>query len=160
MPTIEEVIEQLKASGLYAECSCGGEFKLSEVILFDGTKPFPKEALGLKQQLEEGLDERAVELQKRMKRAKTHVRTTTTAVNIGFHLEKMLLTLKNFNWEIPDCRFIANPIDFLAFKGMSKNKISAIDFVEVKSGAARLNEHQKMIKDALEDKKLKYKEFA
>jgi len=156
---IEEVIKQLKSSGLYAECPCGGEFKLSDAFLFDGTKPFPPEALKLKQAFEEGLGERESELQKRMKRAKKGVKTTTSAVNIGFHLEKTLLTLKGFNWAVPDCRFIANPIDFLAFKGMSQNNISSIDFVEVKTGGARLNDHQKMIKDALEDKKLKYKEF-
>ena len=39
-----ELIQQLKQSSLYAECLCGGEFKLSDAILFDGTKPFPPKA--------------------------------------------------------------------------------------------------------------------
>ena len=42
---IERLIHKLRASDLYAECPCGGEFKLSESLLFDGTKPFPEEAL-------------------------------------------------------------------------------------------------------------------
>ena len=42
---IEQLIKKLRESNLYAVCPCGGEFKLSKAILFDGTKTFPKEAL-------------------------------------------------------------------------------------------------------------------
>jgi len=46
-----QLIKKLKASNLYAECYCGGEFRLSEAILFDGTKPFPEEAMDIQRQL-------------------------------------------------------------------------------------------------------------
>ena len=54
----EQLIKQLKESNLYAECSCGGEFKLSSAILFDGTKGFPPEALEKQKELKEELKER------------------------------------------------------------------------------------------------------
>ena len=62
MGETEQLIKNLKASSLYAECTCGGEFKLSEVILFDGTKPFPKEALEAQKQLKVELKEREEQL--------------------------------------------------------------------------------------------------
>jgi len=148
----EELIKQLKQSDLYAECPNGEEFKLSQAILFDGTKPLPPEAL----EIQKAMDD---ELKKREKEATVNLSSRTKATNIGQQLEKILPTLKNFKWLFPDCRFIAKPIDFVAFEGLSINKIKTIDFVEVKSGKSPLNKHQKAIRDALEDKKVVYKEF-
>ncbi len=47
----EEIILKLKESDLYAICPCGEEFKLSDAILFDGTKLLPKEALEIQKKL-------------------------------------------------------------------------------------------------------------
>jgi hypothetical protein len=55
---IKQLIKKLRESNLYAECPCGGEFKLSSSILFDGTKPFPEEALELQERLKEELKDR------------------------------------------------------------------------------------------------------
>jgi predicted Holliday junction resolvase-like endonuclease len=66
--------------------------------------------------------------------------------------------MKDFKWTVPDCKFIGDPIDLIIFNGLSIQKINSISFVEVKSGkTVRLNEHQKSIKDAVEDKKVSYK---
>jgi hypothetical protein len=50
---IQQIIEYLQNSDLYAECPCGAEFKLSDLILFDGTKPFPLEVLEIQENYEE-----------------------------------------------------------------------------------------------------------
>ena len=55
---IAALIEELKVSSLYAECPCGDEFKLSDAVLFDGTKDFPKEALEAQKLLKEALKAR------------------------------------------------------------------------------------------------------
>ena len=47
---INVVIKDLKSSKFIAECSCGGSFSLKDAIIFDGTKPFPKEALEIKKE--------------------------------------------------------------------------------------------------------------
>ena len=156
---IEKLIQKLRSSDLYAECPCGGEFKLSESILFDGTKQFPEEALEAQMNLEDSLKVREEELKKRMKLATETAQVTTKAVNIGKNLEKVLPTMKDFKWPTPDSKFLGDPIDLIIFNGLSENRVQSINFVEVKSGKARLNKHQKSIKDAIEDHKVSYKVF-
>jgi predicted Holliday junction resolvase-like endonuclease len=155
----EQFIKKLKQSNLYAECPCGEEFKISEAILFDGTKPFPPEALDIQKVMKEELIDKEEQLKKRKKLATEKAQITTRAVNVGTNLEKVLPTMKDFKWELPDSRFLGNPIDLITFNGFSINKVSSISFIEVKSGKAKLNDHQKSIKDAVEDKKVVYQEF-
>ena len=156
----EEMIRLLKKSDIYAEHpGCGCEFKISKALLFDGTKPFPFKAIEVQKNLEEALRDRQEELKKSMKRATTGAQTTTKSVNFGKLLEKFLLTMKDFKWELSDCRFLGDPIDFVIFQGLSAGKIESVRFMEVKSGNARLNDHQKNIKEAIENNKIKYEEF-
>lgn len=155
----ELLIKELKESDIYAECPCGGEFKLSEAILFDGTKPFPKEALEIQTKLKAELKEREKELKKRKKLATEKAEITAKSVNLGKNLEKVLPTMKNFKWALPDCRVLGDPIDLLTFNGFSIGLVRSLSFIEVKSGGARLNKHQKAIKDAIQDNKISYKVF-
>jgi len=155
----EELIKKLKESNLYAECPCGGEFKLSQAILFDGTKPFPKEAIEKQKGMQEAFKEKIEELKKRKELATKKAKITAESVNIGKKIEVLLPTLKDFKWVLPDCRFLGEPIDFITFNGLSFSKVDSISFIEVKSGGSRLNDHQKAIKDAVEDKKVSYKVF-
>jgi predicted Holliday junction resolvase-like endonuclease len=157
MNKIEKLIKELKESSIYAECPCGGEFKLSEAILFDGTKPFPKEALELQAELKLRLKEREEDLKKRRKLATEKAEITAKSVNIGKNLEKVLPTMKDFKWKLADCRVLGDPIDLLTFNGFSEGVVNSLSFIEVKSGGARLNKHQKAIRDAIEDKKVSYK---
>ena len=155
----EEIIQGLKNSNLIAESPCGCEFELSKAILFDGTKPFPKEALESKQALLDELKDRQEELDRQKKLTTEKAQITSKTVNIGKNLEKILPTLKDFTWDLCDCRFIGDPLDLITFNGLAVNRVHSISFIEVKSGAARLNSHQKMIKEAIEDKKVSYREF-
>jgi len=155
----DRLIKDLRASNLYAECPDGDEFKLSEAVLFDGTRPFPQEALEIQLLLKTQLAEQENELKKRRKRATVTAAITTEAVNVGKNLEKILPTMSDFKWAVPDCKFLGDPIDLIVFKGLAFDKINSIGFVEVKSGNAKLNKHQKSIKDAIEDKKVSYKVF-
>ena len=157
---IGEIIDGLKNSNLVAESSCGCEFELSKVILFDGTKPFPEEAIEAKESYLQELKDKEAALEKLKKLTTEKAVITTRAVNIGQSLEKVLPTLNDFSWSLPDCRFLGNPIDMIIFNGFTNNKISSISFIEVKSGAAKLNNHQKMVKEAIEKKKVSFKEFA
>jgi predicted Holliday junction resolvase-like endonuclease len=157
---IDQLIVKLKESGLCGECPGGyGDFKLSNAVLFDGTKPFPEVALGIQLQLQAQLTEQGNELRKKKKRATETAAITTEAVNVGKNLEKILPTMSDFKWSVPDCKFLGDPIDLLVFNGLAFNKVTSIGFVEVKSGNARLNKHQKSIKDAIEDERVSYRVF-
>ncbi len=129
---------------------------LRDALLFDGTKPFPKEAREAVRNKQDYLKDRRRELREAMKRATETAEKTTEAVNIGKRLETVLPTLRNFDWVLQDCRFMNDPIDFVAFNGMSMNMVKSVSFIEVKTGKARLNKHQKAVKEALEDGRLKY----
>ncbi len=156
---LDALIISLRTSDLYSECGCGQEFKLSDAILFDGTKPFPKEALDVQSQLLERLKEREKELEKRRKLATDFSETVAKAVNIGKNLERALPTLKDFKWMVPDSKFLGDPVDLLVFNGLSNGRVDSLSFVEVKTGKARLNAHQKSIKAAIEDQKVGFKVF-
>jgi predicted Holliday junction resolvase-like endonuclease len=155
----EEIIQKIKEANLYAECPYGEEFNLSKAILFDGTKPFPKEVLEIQAKLKGQLVEKEDELKKRIKLVTEKAAITTKAVNVGKNLEKVLPTMKDFKWELPDSRFLGDPIDLITFNGLSAGNVNSISFIEVKSGNARLNDRQKSIKTAIERHKLVYKVF-
>jgi predicted Holliday junction resolvase-like endonuclease len=159
MKSTESLIKELQTSNLIAECPCGEEFKLADAVIFDGTKKFPKEALEYQQALLAELEERAKELEKRKNLATERAENTTKAVNIGKNLEKIFPTLKNFKWEIPDTRFLGDPIDLIIFKGLSQGNVEWIDFVEIKTGKAPLNKRQKSIRSAIENNDVSYKVF-
>jgi len=156
---INQLIKKLRESNLYAECPCGGEFKLSRSILFDGTKPFPEKALEIQKQLKEELKDREDMLKKKGKLATKKAQITTKTVNIGKLLEKVLPTMRDFKWPVPDCKFLGDPIDLIVFNGLSANKVKSINFIEVKSGKARLGNKQKSIRDAIAEQKVSYKVF-
>lgn len=156
---VDRLIASLKTSDLYAECPCGGEFELSKAVLFDGTRPFPPEAIEVQKRLKEELEERGMNLEKRRELATKKALITTKAVNIGKNLEKVLPTMKDFKWTVPDSKFLGDPIDLMTFNGLSVGKVKSISFIEVKSGKANLNEHQKSIRDAIADRRVSYKVF-
>ena len=156
--TTKQLIKQLSESRLYAECpGCGDEFKLSDALLFDGTKAFPAEALEAQDNLNEALKNRKEKLKRQNLLATDRAQITTTHTNIGKMIEKYIPTMKDFKLEGTDCRFLGDPIDLLTFNGHSKNKIESISFVEVKSGNGKLSKKQKAIKRAVEDEKVTYK---
>jgi predicted Holliday junction resolvase-like endonuclease len=156
----EEIIQLLQKSDIYAEHpGCGGEFKISDALLFDGTKPFPFKAAEVQKNLQEALAKREEDLKLKMKRASKGAQTTSKAVNAGKLLEKVFPTMKDFEWELSDCRFLGEPIDLVIFHGLTAGKVDSIRFLEVKSGKAKLNDHQKSIKEAIENNKVKYEEF-
>ena len=63
-------------------------------------------------------------------------------MNIGKNLEKVLPTLSDFKWDLPDCRFLSDPIDLITFDGLSSNRVDSITFIEVKIEAREGEEHE------------------
>jgi predicted Holliday junction resolvase-like endonuclease len=50
-----------------------------------------------------------------------------------------------------------DPIDYIVFEGLAEcGQVTSIHFLDVKTGEPRLNEHQKQVKDAIENKKLEF----
>jgi len=156
---IPQLIHQLQNSEIYAECQCGCEFKLSDSILFDGTKPFPKDIEKIKNQYEAMFKSDLEQLQRRIHSATDKAETSAITVNIGKNFERIIPIMKDFRWNLSDSRFLGDPIDLIIFNGLANRDIDSITFIELKSGNSRLSSRQKSIKDAINDNKVTYKEF-
>lgn len=154
----DAVISELKSSNLVAECPhCSKEFELSKAILFDGLGKFPDIAEQKRKQLLEELEERIDDLKKR-KISVAGAEKKAVEVGVGKIIEKVLPAYRDFKLPLSDCRPLFEPVDLIVFNGASKMEVDSITFLEIKTGESRLNKHQKIIRDAIEDKKLKYEE--
>lgn len=61
---------------------------------------------------------------------------------------------------LSDLRFIGNPVDYIAFEGLSDpDKNISIKLIEVKTGAAKLNKSEERIKDAVQNKRISWDEI-
>jgi predicted Holliday junction resolvase-like endonuclease len=149
----KELIKTLKSSPLIAQCpKCDEEFRLSDSLLFDGTMKFPDAAELVRMQLAEELSKQEKKLEKR--KISVDVAAEKKAIEVGFGkiIEKFLPAYRDLDLQFTECRPLYDPIDVLVFSGLLNRKVNNITFLEIKSGNAKLNNHQKMIRDAVLDK--------
>ncbi len=59
---------------------------------------------------------------------------------------------------VSELNFLGNPIDFVGFKGLDGKGDVSIKFIEVKSGAAKLNSNQRRVRDAVIAKRIEWVE--
>ncbi len=85
--------------------------------------------------------------------------TRSRAVLAGQFSEQIAPYMPGFEFSPSECRFIGKPVDFLVFKGMDNKKIEEVVFVEVKTGSSKLSEQEKNLKDAIENKRVRWKEY-
>lgn len=155
---IKQLIKELTASNLIAQCpQCNEEFKLSDTLLFDGTKKFPNPAEERKQLLLNELMERKKELEKR--KISVDLTAEKRAIEVGFGkiIEKFIPAYKDLKLQFCECRPLYEPIDIIVFNGLMKREVDLITFLEIKSGSASLNRHQRIIKDAVLEGKVDLK---
>ena len=145
----------MQTSYLVAQCpKCDGEFKLADALLFDGTKGFPKEAETIRLKLLEVFKEREEQLKKRKMSADVKAEKKAIEVGFGKMIEKFIPAYKNLNLQFAECRPLFDPIDLIVFDGLLNRRVNYISFLEVKSGDSKLNKHQKLIEDAILDKRV------
>jgi predicted Holliday junction resolvase-like endonuclease len=77
----------------------------------------------------------------------------------GMFAEQLAPYLPNFPFSPTEAKFIGAPIDFLVFKDMDAQSIEEVIFVEVKSGSARLNRNEHSLKEAIENKRVRWQEY-
>src|SRR3989344_3000697 len=81
------------------------------------------------------------------------------AVLGGLFSEQLAPYLPDFPYSPSEVRFIGKPIDFLVFKGADSKNIDEVVFVEVKSGKAKINNHEKNLKETIEKKRVRWEEY-
>ena len=153
-----QLIRELTQSSLIAQCPfCQEEFKLSEWLLFDGLKEFPKPAEEKKQALLQVFAEREKELKE--SKLSVDVESEKKAIETGFGtiIENFVPAYKGLKIQFCECRPLFEPIDMIVFNGLMKNAVDSITFLEIKSGNAQLKPNQRMIRDTINDGKVKMK---
>jgi predicted Holliday junction resolvase-like endonuclease len=83
----------------------------------------------------------------------------SVVVNVGKVVEEVAPGLTTFPYLRADCRSLLDPIDYVVFDGLSTGQVSCVHFADVKTGAARLNDHQKQVKQAVEGHKVEYEVY-
>lgn len=64
----------------------------------------------------------------------------------------------DFPGDPSEAHFLGKPVDYIVFSGSSKEEISEIIFVEIKTGSSALTRTEKSLKDAVKNKKISWKE--
>lgn len=147
------VLESLKRQRrLYVACpNCDEKFPLSRAGLFDATKPLTDDAREHLEALRRDLKQRRLEFDSRKLKVVQRSQVGAEAVNIGKTVEKIAPSLPGFPLVPGDCRSLLEPIDYVVFRGLStKGAVDAIDFVDVKSGRARLSKDQLAVRNLVE----------
>src|SRR6516162_7902111 len=73
--------------------------------------------------------------------------------------EQLAPFLPDFPFSPTEAKFIGAPIDFLVFRGMDTQHIEEVIFVEVKSGSACLNHNEHSLKDAIDNKRVRWQTY-
>jgi len=180
-----DVIEILnKIGGLRIKCpnsECNESFSPREGKLFDIRKPYPKYFQNVLNSELKGYEKELKSVQKKISETKEKIKVLsqtklrlkskkvtrpkeiqviTTRINIGQIIEKILPATNKFKFETKDCRTLLNPIDYIAFSGLSKNdSINKVSFIEVKTGNAVLKKVQRQVKNAIESGNIELKTY-
>lgn len=154
---LRQIIKDLQDSRIKAECpSCGCEFRLSESLIFDGLGGFPPLAQQRKDALITDLKERKKQLRDREVSADTLAEKKAIDVGLGKILEKVMPAFPGFTLKSSDCRLLYEPIDMIVFHGIARRKIDSITFLEIKSGQSQLNKHQRLVRNAVSEKRVSF----
>ena len=154
VPTeVQEVLKEFSKDPRYMGIcpSCEESFRLKDSHLFYSDN-FTPEAQSTRAQLVESLSELKLEYELLKKRILQGAPKKSLEVIFGQVAEKVAPVMPKFPFDINDCRFLGDPIDYVIFSGVSsESHVYRIVFADVKTGEAKLNPHQKQTREALEN---------
>lgn len=79
------------------------------------------------------------------------------SVTIGKVMENLVPYFPSFKFDPQDARFLGSPIDLIVFDGMSADEVvREIVFIEVKTGNSNLSDREKLIREAVVSKRVKW----
>jgi predicted Holliday junction resolvase-like endonuclease len=55
-----------------------------------------------------------------------------------------------------EAKFLGDPVDFIIFNGLDDKNITEVVFVEIKTGRSRYNNNEKTLKNAIDNKRVRY----
>jgi predicted Holliday junction resolvase-like endonuclease len=74
----------------------------------------------------------------------------------GKFKEQLAPIMPEFPYNPTDARFLGSPVDFVIFNGLASDAPEEIVFVEIKTGNALPSERERLVKEIIEKKKVRY----
>ena len=81
------------------------------------------------------------------------------AVTQGQVYEQLVPYLPDFGFNAKDARFLGRPVDLVVFDGLEEGALRRIVFVEVKTGGSKLTARERMIRDAIREGRVAWREI-
>lgn len=102
-------------------------------------------------------------LKKQFKESEKKIKTKSVSGSrrslVGKFIERFIPFLKDIPYEASDMHFMGQPIDYIVFEGLHRDNIEKVTFLEVKTGESKLTKREKSLKDAIQKKKVSWKEI-
>lgn len=82
------------------------------------------------------------------------------ATTLGLVSEQLVPYFPDFPWNPKDARFVGSPVDFVVFDGLADDRLRAVVFVEVKTGAsAQLTKRERLVREAITERRVEWMEM-
>lgn len=81
------------------------------------------------------------------------------SVTLGKMTEHMVPYLPGFEFNPSDARFIGSPIDLVIFDGLGNDEVKKVVFVEIKTGTSTLSTRERLVRNAIIEKRVKWMEM-
>ena len=81
------------------------------------------------------------------------------AVTTGKVTEQLAPHLPGFPLNPRDARFLGSPVDFVVFDGLDAGAVRRVVFVEVKTGGAALSGRERLVRDAVRERRVEWVEW-
>src|SRR5258706_12681573 len=120
-----------------------------ENVKFQITEVITKEAVV-------SLEQWKVEVEKEIRKDAIDKSSTVT---MGKMTEHMVPYLPGFGFNPADARFIGSPIDLIVFDGLGNDEVKKIVFVEIKTGISTLSTRERLVRDAILEKRVEWIEM-
>ena len=97
-----------------------------------------------------------INIDSKLRSARKQAINTSRHVHKGYTSEKLAPLLPIFPYNPRDMVFVGKGFDYLVIKGLSKQDITEIIFLEIKSAKSNLNTNERLIKQAIDAKQVRY----
>lgn len=78
---------------------------------------------------------------------------------VGKFIERFIPFLKRSPYEPSDMHFLGQPVDYIVFEGLHEDNVKKVVFLEVKTGESKLTKREKSLREAIEKKRVYWKEL-
>jgi predicted Holliday junction resolvase-like endonuclease len=81
------------------------------------------------------------------------------AVTTGKVAEQLAPHLPGFPLNPREARFLGSPVDYVVFDGLETGAVRRVVFVEVKTGAAGLTGRERLVREAIRERRVEWIEW-